>query len=189
MGAKDFDQAEWRTLQHQAAELLEEANDVAAAASLFHACEEWKGLKRLLLQEASELIAAGRHQTLLQWLNWVPQNEFEHTPWLLYWHALARLPFNPIEARGTFEKAYLGFQAEDDVTGLYLTWAGVMDTFFFEWRDFTPADRWIAEFEDLRIRHPEFPSRAVELRTYWSIGTLMHASPTIRSCGSGRSAA
>ena len=51
----------------------------------------------------------GRHQTLLQWLNWLPQAEFEHTPWLWYWRGLARLPFDPIEARSIFEQAYLGF--------------------------------------------------------------------------------
>ena len=134
-------------------------------------------MKDLVLGEAERLISAGRHQTLLQWLNLLPQAEFERLPWLRYWHGLARLPFNPIEARSIFEQAYVGFQAEDEATGLYLTWAGVMDTFFFEWRDFTPADRWIAEFEQLRTRHPEFPSRAVELRTYWSIGTLMHRQP------------
>lgn len=174
---KSFDQAEWRTLQRQAANLLAQTREPETAASLYHASQDWKGLKNLVLREATGLIAAGRHQTLLQWLHWLPQAEFEHRPWLWYWRGLARLPFNPIEARGIFEQAYLGFQAEDDTTGLYLTWAGVMDTFFFEWRDFTPADRWIAEFEHLRIRHPEFPSRAVELRTYWSIGTLMHRQP------------
>ncbi|WON74181.1 BTAD domain-containing putative transcriptional regulator [Nitrosospira sp. Is2] len=174
---KTFNQAEWRTLQCQAAELLGQSNETAAAASLYYASQHWEGLRDLILREASGLITAGRHQTLLQWLNWLPQVEFEHTPWLWYWRGLARLPFNPIDARRIFEQAYLGFQAEDDSRGLYLTWAGVMDTFFFEWRDFTPVDRWIAEFEQLRIRHPEFPSRAVELRTYWSIGTLMHRQP------------
>ena len=174
---KTFDQAEWRTLQHQAAELLEKANEAVAAASLYRASLDWDGLRELVLKEAAGMIAAGRHQTLLQWLIWLPQIVFEHAPWLWYWRGVARLPFNPVEARGIFEQAYACFQAEDDATGLYLTWAGVMDTFFFEWRDFTPADRWIAEFEQLRVAHPEFPSQAVELRTYWSIGTVMHRQP------------
>jgi ATP/maltotriose-dependent transcriptional regulator MalT/DNA-binding SARP family transcriptional activator len=172
-----FDEAEWRTLQIEAAELLVKSNQTEDAASLFYASQDWKGLRDLILRAAAGMIAAGRHQTLLQWLEWLPQAAFVHTPWLWYWRGLARLPFDPVEARGIFEQAYLGFQVEDDATGLYLTWAGVMDTFFFEWRDFTPVDRWVDEFEQLRRHHPEFPSRAVELRTYWSIGTLMHRQP------------
>ena len=42
---------------------------------------------------------------------------------------------------------------------------------------FYPVDRWIDEFEQLRRHHPTFPSPAVELRTYWAIGTLMHRQP------------
>lgn len=49
--------------------------------------------------------------------------------------------------------------------------------FSTSWQDLRPADRWIAEFEVLRACHPEFPSRAVELRTYWAMGTLLHRQP------------
>ncbi len=174
---KIFNKTEWRSLQQQAANILTRANKVEAAIPLYHASQDWDSLKSVLLQEAAGLIAAGRHQTLLQWLDCLPDEIFEQSPWLWYWRGLARLPFDPIEARRIFEQAYRGFQAEDNASGLYLSWAGLMDTFFFEWRDFTPVDRWISEFEQLRIRHPEFPSRAVELRTYWSIGTLMHRQP------------
>lgn len=168
---------EWQSLQQQAANILTQANKVEAAIPLYHASQDWSSLESILLQEAAGLISAGRHQTLLQWLDLFPEKIFESSPWLLYWRGLARLPFNPVEARRIFEQAYYGFQAEDNASGLYLSWAGLMDSFFFEWRDFTPVDRWIAEFEKLRVRHPEFPSRAIELRTYWSIGTLMHRQP------------
>ena len=131
----------------------------------------------MVMVAAPALIASGRHQTLTQWLGSVPPAAFERSPWLWYWRGRARLLFNPVEARGMFERAYLGFQEQDDAVGLYSTWSGVMDTFFFEWRDFTPVDRWIVEFERLRARHPDFPSRDVELRTYWSMGTLLHRRP------------
>lgn len=174
---KNFSKNEWQLLQQQAANILTQANNVEAAIPLYHASQDWSSLESVLLQEAAGLIAAGRHQTLLQWLDLFPEKIFESSPWLLYWRGLARLPFNPVEARRIFEQAYYGFQAEDNASGLYLSWAGLMDSFFFEWRDFTPVDHWIAEFEQLRVRHSEFPSRAIELRTYWSIGTLMHRQP------------
>lgn len=168
---------EWRSLQRRAAGLLAASKQAEAAASLYRAAGDWPGLAALALDEAAGLIAAGRQRTLEHWLAALPGTAFEQSPWLSHWYGLARLPFAPAEARGLFEHAYARFREEDDVLGLYSTWAGIMDSFFYEWRDLRPADRWIAEFETLRRRHPEFPSRAVELRTYWAMGTLLHRQP------------
>ena len=165
-----------RTLQRRAADVLAQTKP-AEAAALYRAAKDWQGLATLALREAPALISAGRHRTLEQWLGDLPSDTFRQSPWLYYWRAVARLPFDPVAARGIFEEAYEGFQGQDDAVALYSTWAGAMESFFFEWRDFTPADRWIAEFERLRARHPEFPSRAVELRTYWAMGTLLHRQP------------
>lgn len=168
---------EWRGLQRKAAGLLADANQSDAAAPLYREAEDWPGLTALVLHEAPGLISAGRHQTLEQWLRWLPADSFRAHPWLHYWRGMARLPFDPAEARGHFESAYRGFGVEQIVEGLYSAWAGIMDSFFFEWQDLRPADRWITEFEELRARHPVFPSRAVELRTYWAMGTLLHRQP------------
>ncbi len=168
---------EWRMLQRRAADVLAETKQADAAAGLYRAAEDWKGLSALALREAPALVAAGRHRTLEHWLGDLPGDTFRQSPWLYYWQATARLPFDPVAARGIFEQAYAGFQGQDDAIGLYSTWAGAMESFFFESRDFAPADRWIAEFRHLRKRHREFPSPAVELRTYWAMGTLLHRQP------------
>ena len=172
-----FSAAQVATIQRLAAKLMEQSGETEAAVSLYRAAEDWGELNRVVTGAAPALIATGRHQTLTQWLDNIPHATFERSPWLWYWRGRARLPFDPAEARGLFERAYLGFQEYDDAVGLYSAWSGVMDTFFFEWRDFKPVDRWIVEFERLRVRHPDFPSRDVELRTYWSMGTLLHRRP------------
>lgn len=168
---------EWRNLQHKAAHLLMHSHQIDAAANLFRIVEDWSELAKLILREATALISAGRHQTLEQWLGYLPSDLFSQYPWLSYWLGMARLPFAPSKARNHFERAYDNFRAEENAEGLYSTWAGIMDTFFYEWEDLRPADRWIAEFEMLRTNHPDFPSRAVELRTYWAMGTLLHRQP------------
>jgi DNA-binding SARP family transcriptional activator len=167
----------WRTLQRQSADLLSQTGQVDSAAVLYRAAKDWRGLSTLALREAPELIAAGRHRTLENWLVDLPDDALRCSPWLHHWQGIARLPFDAVSARALFELAYQGFWREDDAIGLYATWAGAMESFFFEWRDFHTADRWIAEFEALRARHPEFPSRGVELRTYWAMGTLLHRQP------------
>jgi LuxR family maltose regulon positive regulatory protein len=167
----------WRELQQKAARLLAESRQADAAAQLYRTARDWPGLAALALREGPALISAGRHQILDQWLGELPADEFQRQPWLDYWRGMARLPFDPVEARGHFERAYAGFGSGQEAEGLYSAWAGIMDSLFYEWRDLRPADRWIAEFERLRDRHPEFPSRAVELRTYWAMGTLLHRRP------------
>lgn len=169
--------ADWRALQQLSASLLAQAGRADAAASLYLMARDGQGLSALALREAPALIRQGRHRTLQRWLDGLPQHCLQAAPWLCYWRAVACLPFDPVAARGVFEQAYAGFRGTDDAAGLYSTWAGVMETFFFEWRDFRPADRWISEFECLRLRHPAFPSRTVELLTYWAMGTLLHRQP------------
>lgn len=111
------------------------------------------------------------------WLDGLAPAVFERAPWLRCWRAAARLPFDPAAARGGYARAYAAFDAQDDAAGLYTAWAGVMESFFYEWRDFRGADPWIEEYARLRERHPDFPSPAVELRTYLAMGTLLHRRP------------
>ncbi len=175
-----LDAQSWRVLQCHAAKILAEsdqADSSDSAAALYRAAQAWQPLGALALREAPALIAAGRHRVLEHWLAELPAEVFKQSPWLSYWRGMATLPFDPVEARTVFEHAYANFQKQDDTAGLYSAWSGAMESFFYEWRDFTPADRWIAEFERLRAHHPEFPSRAVELRTYWAMGTFLHRQP------------
>ncbi|MEJ8849507.1 BTAD domain-containing putative transcriptional regulator [Variovorax rhizosphaerae] len=168
---------EWRDLQCRSAALLAQGGQTEAAAALYRSAGDWQALSTLAQREAPALIAAGRHRMLENWLIDLPDDLFVSTPWLSHWRAVARLPFDPVSARASFEQAYAGFQRDNDVVGLYATWAGAMESFFFEWRDFRLADPWISEFEALRTLHPVYPSRAVELRTYWAMGTLLHRQP------------
>ena len=169
--------AEWHELQCRSADLLAETGQADAAASLCRAARHWPGLCALALREAPALIAAGRHRTLEAWLADLPDEALAREPWLLHWRAVACLPFEPVAARALFEQAYARFHHGDDAVGLYSAWTGAMESFFFEMRDFRPADRWIDEFAVLRARHPEFPSQDAELHTYWAMGTLLHRRP------------
>ncbi len=176
-GAALLSADDWRALQSQSAELLAQTGRVDAAAGLYRAAQDWTALSALVLRAAPGLIAAGRHRTLENWLAGCRTNSSGARPGSTTGGPSHCLPFDAVAARGIFEQAYEGFQREDDAVGLYCAWTGAMESFFFEWRDFRPADRWIAEFERLRARHPRFPSRAVELRTYWAMGTLLHRQP------------
>jgi len=77
------------------------------------------------------------------------------------------------QARELLAQAYAGFRAAGHASGEYLAWAGVVDTFIYAWSEFASADPWIDEFDALRERHPQFPSREAELRATAAIFALL----------------
>jgi DNA-binding SARP family transcriptional activator len=173
-----FTQERMVRIQRTAAELLEASGQVEDAAGLLRAVEDWPGLARLIGQHAPALLAQGRGQTLEAWLRSLPPGILERTSWLVYWLGACRLPFNLAEARECFEKAFGLFDVECNPVGLFLAWSGVVDTFIYEWGDFTAADPWVARLDRLRERYPAFPSVEIETRVAASMfGILVYRQP------------
>ena len=154
-----------RDVKKRAALLLLKADQPEDAARLLIDTEDWRGLTELTLRYASSYIASGRFLTIGSWINTIPEEFVERTAWLLYWKALCRLSTRPAEARTNLEKAYTLFQDEGDASGTFSSWAGIVDTYLYEWKDFKPLDRWIGEFEKLSEQYRRFPSQDIEERT------------------------
>jgi DNA-binding SARP family transcriptional activator len=161
---QNFTSEQLACLQAEAATLLIAAGQIEEAADLFCAAHDWQALTRLIVAHAGQLMVQGRSHTVMQWLNQMPPEVRDADGWLLYWLGLCRLAMQPGLSRVDFERAYAHFEQRDDVTGLYLAWAGIIDTYVYEWGDFRPVDRWIVVLESLRARHPVFPSAEIEAR-------------------------
>ena len=163
-GAKASTLAERLQTHHTAATLLEADGLIEAAAEQYRCAQAWPDLIRVLLAKAPGWINGGRHQILAQWLDAIPESFREQTPWLSYWRAVCRLPFDLLESRRWFERSFERFAEEDSPAGLFLSWSGVVETFLLQWDDFTGLDRWL-EWLEARLAHMAgFPSPEVELR-------------------------
>lgn len=168
---------ELTALKRRAATLLAGEGAMDACVPLLREIEDWALLAELILQRAPALLAEGRYRTLQEWLEALPTPLRQSQPWLSYYLGLCRLPFALGEARDHFERAYLGFRAAGTVDGLYLAWAGAIDTYLYAWDDFKPADWWIAEFDQLQRRHA-FPSAEIEARVVTAaFAILMYRQP------------
>lgn len=177
-GRRQLDADELARLRSEAAALLAAEGDAQASVALLREAGDWPGLVSQVLDQAPALLRSGRFQTLAEWILDIPQPLRAGTPWLDYFLGLCRLPYDPAQARELLSSAYAGFRAAGHATGEYLSWAGVVDTFIYAWSDFVPSDPWIDEFDALRARHPEFPSRAVEVRAVAAIfAILMYRRP------------
>jgi LuxR family maltose regulon positive regulatory protein len=165
-------------VQQEAAALLEEAGQIEDAAELFLSTGNWSGVVRLIVKKAHSLTAQGRGKTLEEWLVRLPLEFLGNNPWLLYWLGVCRFTHDPAASRHYFEKAFQSFIDEGNASGTFMAWAGAVNTFFYEWNDFTPLDFWI-DWLDERIRHdPLFPSAEIEVTVTSSMAcALMWREP------------
>jgi DNA-binding SARP family transcriptional activator len=162
-----------REVNQRAAALLVGDGEVEPAVSLFLEAGDAEGLSRLLLEHARSLVAQGRSTQLERWLSLLPPSLVERTPWLQYWYGVCQLPLRPEQSQGHFESAFRGFEQAGEAAGLFLAWAGVVDSILYHWGDCTRLDPWIAALDGLMRRHPEFPSPEVELRVATSMAAAL----------------
>jgi ATP/maltotriose-dependent transcriptional regulator MalT/DNA-binding SARP family transcriptional activator len=177
-GRRQLDPDELAQARSEAAGLLAAEGDAQGSVALLREAGDWPRLVSQVLQQAPALLRSGRFQTLAEWILGIPQQQRAGAPWLDYFLGLSRLPYDPAQARELLSSAYAGFRAGGHAVGQYLSWAGIVDTFIYAWSDFVSSDPWIDEFDALRARHPDFPSREVEVRAVAAIfAILMYRRP------------
>jgi ATP/maltotriose-dependent transcriptional regulator MalT/DNA-binding SARP family transcriptional activator len=136
-------------LRRRAAWLVDADGQSEHAAELLWQAHDAEGLAHLVRRHARVLIEQGRSQIVEEWLSHVPADTYARDPWLHYWHGMCRFPFDPPQARAHFEQAHKRFKANANVAGRCLAWCALVDSLVFEWSDFKPLERWLAEIDDV----------------------------------------
>lgn len=177
--AKEFFSPEDLTsLKKTAAALLEKAGHTEAAAELFIEGKDFEGLSRIVITKAMELIMQGRNRALEKWITAIPQEMLGRSPWLLYWLGVCRMPFDPLLARTHFENAFNLFDEQRDAAGVFLSWAGLIDTFTFFWKDLSQLPLWVNRLHEIMEKYKAFPSPQIEARVTCNMfAALSHSLP------------
>lgn len=169
--------AEIIKLQRKAAEILCDIGLQEDAVPLFIKGQDWLALSKTIQMLGQTLLMQGRHQTLAQWLNDVPAEVIEQDAWLLYYLGSGQLPSIPESARQNFTLAFSLFEKQDEVSGLYLSWCAVVDTYLIAWTDFSGLCTWVVIYSKLNKRHPVFPTAEIEIRVHIMLLALLHSQP------------
>ncbi|MEK6656811.1 MAG: hypothetical protein AABY58_05155 [Nitrospirota bacterium] len=159
-----FNSAEIAQIQHGAAAILEKAGDIEEAIALYLYVKDWSAIAPLILKNAVALLSQGRNQVLEQWIRQIPQEMMNKNPWLLYWFGACRMPFNTKEAQDYFESAFELFHEKGIAEGVFMAWAGVVESVIFGYGVFTPVDRWIELLPRLQRKNPSFSNQEIEDR-------------------------
>ncbi len=164
-----------RSLKRRSAALLARCGQTEVAIELLAEIDDWEAMLELILAHAPTMLDQGRGQTVAQWLEQVPAEELERQPWALYWLGASRLPFAPRESRHLCERAFNGFKraSKQDLRGLLVACAGVLDAILTDMDDLSLLDRWISELDTLVREYPHFPSEGVEARVTFSMSLAL----------------
>jgi len=151
------------TVQKDAALLLEQSGQIEDAARLYGDAGDRDGLRRMVIRHARELLLQGRSKIVEEWIAAIPDETVEDNPWLLYWTGMCSFPVDVPRTRKYLEMAFASFKVREDTSGLYLSWAGIVDTYAFGLDEWRRLDDCIVVFEELRETFPFFPSQETDL--------------------------
>ncbi len=158
-----------RALHDRTGSMLNRQGFGERAFMMFVRAENWGTAIELLLSLAPQLLQQGRWQVLDKWLRELPDQNFKANPWLLYWAGIARVQTDLAGARALLNDASDLFGGDGDQLGRLLSACAIIDTYYFEYNDFTPMDPWITQAANILANRPQIGDRAQEARVYASV--------------------
>jgi ATP/maltotriose-dependent transcriptional regulator MalT/DNA-binding SARP family transcriptional activator len=132
-------------LRHRSACAVEGAGDIDAAMALWLDQANWERAIRLVLQEAGRVLASGRRQTLVSWLQRIPDAEQVGEPWVVCWLGRAQLQISPSEGLETLERALGLFRSRGDLRGQVECLTDLISGAFVGFEALDSADGWLDE--------------------------------------------
>jgi len=133
----------------RAADLLAARGQVSEALTVFRDMKDWDAMRALIHAHALEWSRQGRSQSVSDWIEALPATMRERDPWLEYWFGRAWVFVQPQRGRPPVERAYEAFRAAGDLRGEALALSTIVTSYYYEWANFAPLDRWLPEFERL----------------------------------------
>jgi ATP/maltotriose-dependent transcriptional regulator MalT/DNA-binding SARP family transcriptional activator len=137
-----------------AGEALDSHGEWEAGLDLFVEAQAWDRASALIVAHASTLLSTGRWQTLVQWIEALPEHLRDGEAWLNYWLASAQAQTDPVRATVTFERAHTQFAERGEDTGRVLSLAGLLHAYSVDHTDYRVADRWLDTLADRLAARP-----------------------------------
>lgn len=174
-----FDRETQHNLKYTAAQVAERYGQQDTAVELYAETQSWDELSRLICERSEPLLTHGRNQTLQRYISYLPEEERQQRPWLLYWSGASRLVFDPITARKDLEHAYHHFETAElpDIAGLLLSCSGIIESYYCCGDDMSPTISWGDRIQEILQTHNGFPSRVIEAKVLSHLQGLIYACP------------
>ena len=151
--------ADVAAMRTRAAQSLEKRGLLESATAVALSCDDPLLLARLILAQASSMVAQGRLTTLESWLLAVPEAIREGNGWLLYWLGVSSSLRDMTLGRACLERSHRQFQCGEDIHGTWLAVASIIQNHFMGWGSVANQVlwQWVDVIEDMRAQHGSIP--------------------------------
>jgi DNA-binding SARP family transcriptional activator len=161
-------------IKRDAAAVIENNGSVEDAVRLLKETGDVVKLIGVIQKWAPSMVYQGRYQTLLSWIEIVPEGTLLMNAWLLYWMGICYLPFQPDKSQSYFKKAFDGFSSQKEASGVFLTWTGIVESIIFGREGMKPLDQWAEVLEKLLDEYKGFPSEEIEVDVTCSVFRMLN---------------
>ncbi len=166
-----------KNLKRQCIQLLEKSGRIEGAVKLSIEAGQWPSAVSLITTHAPALLEKGQYGKLETWLDSLPGNVLEESPWLLFYRGVCHLFTDPRAGLPLFEKAFDLFPRAN-IVGKFASWSGVVDAILYTWDDFRQLDSWIEKMDRMRRGYMLIPVPRIKYRVASSMfGALMYRKP------------
>ncbi len=169
-----------RKVLFQTGRIMESEGEIEDAAEMYSLSSQWQELKKLVLNNAEDLIEQGRFKLLLQWIQWLLSNTPDIDPDLLYYRAHCLPPTDPERVLAEFEHSYRLYRQRGDVEGMYRCLAGSMECILNNPSKGEVIDRWLKIWEQLQRENPDLPTTIRDKLAPRILMALIHRRPNYR---------
>ncbi len=160
--AETYTRAYYLELTRRAGCLLGECGRNEEALALHLRAQDWETATSLLLTQAPQLLAQGRAQIVVAWLQQLPEELVEATPWLLFWRGVSQQFVDPLNARSLLERAYSSFESQQDVLGQMSAASAIIEVVFILRESLSLTLKWVDVLQQHLHGNLVFPSLALE---------------------------
>ena len=157
-----FSKTTLREIKRKAVKILLKASYFETAIELIIDIQDWQWFEKLIVELAPDLIDQGKNQLLIKWINRIPEDFLYRNAWLLYWLGVGQIAFKPQKSQDNFEIAFSLFRKKEDISGLFLTWSGIMNANIYKFKSNDSFLKWIPVLNDLIEDFSTFPSIKAE---------------------------
>ena len=158
------------------AQLLAERGQISEALALFRDASDWHAMRSLIHEHALEWARQGRAQALSDWIEALPSTMRESDPWLEYWFGRAWIFAQPLRGRPADRARVHGLSRYRRSARRGAGAFTIVTSYYYEWANFAPLDRWLPEFERLlggeRAADLD-PESELRARAAWLIALLL----------------
>jgi len=154
---------EQEALIDKAAAVLEAAQFPLDAIALYCRAKHWEPAARLIMLQAPPLLAQGRSQTIVGWIEMLPQAFVHGSGPLLYWRGAALASTKSQASTESLKAAFALFQKRGDTVWQLLCIAGIVSGGFFDDGVHASWVPWIEPMQELLKQVQGWPTPSAEL--------------------------